>query len=629
MRSIRRSLIVYFSLLVLSALGAVALVVHELAASAQADRAASATARIEEQSATNRAEAERKFKEDLERQAIDVGRDLRGKVGILGWRDREREAEEHARYQVALFLSHAGAAAATPWSVTVTQPVRHLQLFPSWGRFGWGFRGYQWHLNLDAIQRSFIEGSEHAALFQIQFPRSRRVFTGPQPSAALPPLTADELNQMTTVTPPKFSTVTLGDVGYLRVVLAAPAPPPFGGPFRGWNEPGRAVMATLGGVVSGIPPTYWVERGADFLPLSVVQCAMPRAPLDKELASLQAQREADLAAVAESSNRAMTELRSRLAMIAVITFCALALGGWFLVGRGLAPLQNLTVAVSRVSEKDFNLPIEQDELSTELVPIHDRLTHTLDALRRAFDREKQAVADISHELRTPLAALLSTIDVSLRKPREAVQYKTTLEECRDISKQLSRLVERIMTLAYLDAGNDRTRSEPVDVGDLAAECAAVIRPLAEAHGLSFRATIDHTVQLDTDPDKLREVLLNLLHNAVEYNSTGGKIELKVARGRGAVAFEVRDTGIGMPPDVRAKIFERFYRADPSRHATGVHAGLGLSIVKEYVERLGGTIAVESAVGQGSTFRVSLPATDIPEAAEEREPAGLASSTPRR
>ena len=123
--------------------------------------------------------------------------------------------------------------------------------------------------------------------------------------------------------------------------------------------------------------------------------------------------------------------------------------------------------------------------------------------------------------------------------------------------------------------------------------------------------------------------MNLLHNAVEYNSTNGKIELRVARGRGAVTFEVRDTGIGMSPDVRSKIFERFYRADPSRHTTGVHAGLGLSIVKEYIERLDGTIAVESVVGQGSTFRVSLPATDVPDSADDREPAALTSSIPRR
>ncbi|HET6573044.1 MAG TPA: HAMP domain-containing sensor histidine kinase, partial [Fimbriiglobus sp.] len=265
---------------------------------------------------------------------------------------------------------------------------------------------------------------------------------------------------------------------------------------------------------------------------------------------------------------------------------------------------------SRVSEKDFRLPIAEGDLSRELLPIHGRLTQTLDELRRAFEREKQAVADLSHELKTPLAALLTSAGVALRKPRTAEQYKATLEECRDISRQLGRLVDRIMTLASLDAGNDRTVSERVDASDVATECAIITRPLAEAHGLTLTTAIDSDAEMDTDPDKLREVLTNLLGNAIEYNRPGGSIDVRVAADRGRVTFTVRDTGIGMTPEVRAKIFERFYRADPSRTQTGVHAGLGLAIVAEYVGRLGGTIAVESEPGVGSTFRVTLPTNGV-------------------
>src|SRR5581483_6041761 len=111
---------------------------------------------------------------------------------------------------------------------------------------------------------------------------------------------------------------------------------------------------------------------------------------------------------------------------------------------------------------------------------------------------------------------------------------------------------------------------------------------------------------------------NLLHNAVEYNQPNGTIELTGRRDNGSVVFEVRDTGIGMTAEVRDKIFERFYRADASRHATGVHAGLGLAIVKEYIARLNGTITVESEPGAGSTFRVTLPAAAAP-AARTLEP----------
>jgi signal transduction histidine kinase len=225
------------------------------------------------------------------------------------------------------------------------------------------------------------------------------------------------------------------------------------------------------------------------------------------------------------------------------------------------------------------------------------------------------VADISHELRTPIASLLATIDVSLRKPRSPDQYRATLEDCRAIAKQLGQLVERIMTLASLDAGTTRTAVTRVDAADVTAGCAAVIRPLAEAHGLTFALKPVGHLELSTDPDKLREVLMNLLHNAVEYNRPGGRVELAARRDGRSVVFEVRDTGIGMAPQIQERVFERFFRADASRTATGVHAGLGLAIVKEYVGRLGGAIEVVSEPGAGSTFRVTLPAAPPAPAAE--------------
>src|SRR5205807_2167799 len=109
--------------------------------------------------------------------------------------------------------------------------------------------------------------------------------------------------------------------------------------------------------------------------------------------------------------------------------------------------------------------------------------------------------------------------------------------------------------------------------------------------------------------KLREILTNLLHNAIEYNRPAGRVEVAVARQNGRVFLQVRDTGIGIAPEARAHIFERFYRADPSRATEDAHAGIGLSIVKGYVDLLGGTIAVDSTPGEGSTFTVTLPARE--------------------
>ena len=322
------------------------------------------------------------------------------------------------------------------------------------------------------------------------------------------------------------------------------------------------------------------------------------------------ERDTELQKLAAEIRGARRSLRFDIATIGLVAFLAVAVGGPLLVGRGLRPVGKLSDAVSRVSEKDFKLPHDGSDLSVELVPIHARLTQTLDLLQRAFAREKQAVADISHELRTPIAALMATIDVALRKQRTPDQYRAALEECRLISKQLGQLVERIMTLASLDAGNDRTQIARVDIAELAASCAAVIRPLAAANSIAVDLSVDSRLETDTDAAKLREVLMNLLHNAVEYNRPDGVIELSAWQEGLNVVLEVRDTGIGIAPEVKDRIFERFFRADPSRHATGIHAGLGLAIVKEYVERLGGTIAVESTLGVGSVFRFTIPAANI-------------------
>jgi signal transduction histidine kinase len=350
------------------------------------------------------------------------------------------------------------------------------------------------------------------------------------------------------------------------------------------------------------------------------------------------------------SQATLVRVRNRLLLIGAITFAATVLGSFWLVRLGLLPLRRLSDAVSRVSPRDFRLPLQNKKMPTELQPIVARLDDTLDMLKRAFDREKKATADISHELRTPLAALLATTELALRKQRSAEEYREMIEDCRLSAQQMNQAVDRLLTLARLDAGVEVLRSQKVDVAVLAGTCAAVVRPLAEARGLTlnfhdhttdelaqavFAATSPHgpggpngkrnTAQnagerfgclvsgprlpalVNTDPDKLREVLTNLLHNAIQYNRPDGTIDLSVAREDGQVVIEVSDTGIGMSPEARAQVFERFYRADPSRGTDGLHAGLGLAIVKEYVELMGATLEVESEEGAGSTFRLVLPA----------------------
>lgn len=378
-------------------------------------------------------------------------------------------------------------------------------------------------------------------------------------------------------------------------------------------SPSRAVVGLGGAARAPRPapppggPGRLFFRPRDAAPVIYIQCAWDTSPDSPQLEDFVRTRDEQLAVIDDQTDRGIRGLRTTLAWSVAGALAATLIGGWILVGLGLFPLQRLSYAVSEISPKDFKLPIDPTTLPTEVNPVAERLSTALEQLQEAFEREKRAAADISHELRTPLAALTTTLEVACRKQRTPEQYRETLDECRAIARQMSQLVERMLELAWIDAGAAEVRSERVELNDLVGGIAAVARPLAEVQGLTFRVNVPNSLTVRTDPDKLREVVMNLTHNAIEYNRPGGEVELTAAAGpNGGVIVEVRDTGIGMPPEIQGKIFERFFRADPARQATGVHAGLGLAIVKEYVDRLGGKLSVDSAVGRGSRFRVELP-----------------------
>jgi signal transduction histidine kinase len=361
-----------------------------------------------------------------------------------------------------------------------------------------------------------------------------------------------------------------------------------------------------------------VPRGSEYSHWIVVHCAFDSKVCDSQLSELQDKLNIDMAERLSESAEGMRWLRYKLVAIGVFTFIATVLGGMMLVDIGLSPIRRLSRAVRRVSPKDFRLPIEDSLLPRELKLIAHRLRDTLDELRQAFDREKQAVADLSHELRTPVTAILATLDVALRKPRTAEEYHQVIVDVRSVAGNMRQLVERLLSLARLDAGVAQLRVEPVEIDDMLSEVSALIRPLAAEKGLKFNVeSAPHTVW-STDPDKLREILVNLLHNAVQYNRPGGSINLRAKLNGDRLDLTVSDTGIGIAPADIPHIFERFYRADASREEPALHAGLGLSIVRGYVDLLGGTIDATSNLGAGTTFHISLPELESP--GSEREAA---------
>ena len=615
MPSLRRSLIAYFLVLLGLALLSYALVIDRFANETLRARQESETKRIEQEHDRSAVDAEEKFNDQMTVQARTLGSELRSVYQAITEEAQQRrpltpeqqQAQEiqkrvQPHFNTLMIVLALGdinplGSANIMLAVTGHRSSREHLLRSLWG---WPTGTPTNNLVAERLRKSF-DLSEHPDYFQIHtnLTQNRPIRSkGEHPDLALDPAGLLETNDHRFDDPPDAS--HLGRVRRIvyRTYLNTPN---FFGMGRA-PQPGGGARPPAGGGGGAFP-----RPNGDGQPV-YVQYIRKLSDLDEQKEAIAANRDLQLRRIESETRDSQDRLRGRVAGIAALTFVSLVVGGWFIIGIGLSPLRKLTAAVSRVNERDLRLVIDQSDLTVELVPIHDKLNQSFDALRIAFEREKEAVADISHELRTPVAGLLATLDVALRRPRTAEQYQTTLQECRTISRQLAHLVERVMTLAYLDADHAQVTRLETDAAALAEGCAAVIRPLSESQHLTLRTDIDGPTMLATDPDKLREVMINLLHNAVEYNRPGGEIELRVHPGKGGGAVvEVADTGIGIGPDVQAKIFERFYRADPSRTQTGVHAGLGLAIVKEYVNRLGGTIAVESQLGRGTTFRVTLPA----------------------
>jgi signal transduction histidine kinase len=622
MRSIRRSLVLYVLGLMAVVMAIIGVLIDRVAARTLASRELASRQLIQLRYDDQIQDERERFDADLTAQARNVAQDVQMAYVLKGQADFEK-------FIVASRVAPLGSLAPGLSPFPVMAPV--------WIQIGFNrrvteelARKHFARLHLDELPS--VEQRSDADCIHVTveaFPRPRVYAT---PSLAAESWQAPSASQIvsTRLIEETFETRSLGSGASIRVTtVKAPVSVLFrtpGGRLYTANLPGerrlqpRADREPLRNEFSPPPRDREMPR-TEFPPpnrsenepppaipfrTAYIQYGRPTISLEDRIAALQERMNDEIALESRKTARDRFGLRAWLSLIGCLGMLGLIAGGMSLVRHGLRPLVTLSEAVSKVSERDFRLPVERSELSAELVPIHDRLTETLGQLQRAFEHDKQAVADISHELRTPVAALLATIDVSLRKPRTAEQYRQTLEDSRGIAKQLGTLVERVMTLASLDARPQTLERTTIDAVELAAHLAAVIRPLAEAHNLSFTFDAPAPVLIATDADTLREVLMNLLHNAIEYNTPGGSIRLTVSARDAIVEFHVADTGIGMTDDVRSRIFERFYRADASRTATGIHAGLGLAIVKECVDRLGGRVIVESRPGEGSTFTVELP-----------------------
>jgi two-component system sensor histidine kinase QseC len=279
---------------------------------------------------------------------------------------------------------------------------------------------------------------------------------------------------------------------------------------------------------------------------------------------------------------------------------------WVAVGRGLRPVERLAEDIAAVDETDLGRRISAANAPSELAPVVDCLNRLLARLEAAFERERGFSADVAHELRTPLAGLRATMDVALVRPRDPAEYEEALRACLRITVRMQAMVEHLLALARLDAGQMEVRPEPVSPAGVVREAWQPLAERADARRLRLAWRLAEDGAIVTDPALLGLVVRNVLENAVVHADEGGAVTVETAAEGDAVRFRVTNTGSRLGRDEAAHVFERFWRGDAARSDAGVHCGLGLPLVRMAAEVLGGTVEVRSQAGGEFRITVSFP-----------------------
>jgi|YelNatPaOPRAMG01_1025707.scaffolds.fasta_scaffold10142_9 heavy metal sensor kinase len=307
----------------------------------------------------------------------------------------------------------------------------------------------------------------------------------------------------------------------------------------------------------------------------------------------------------------LRELLLILLILVPLALMGASLGGLFLAEKALRPIARITKTAQMIASGDLSQRIPSEGLpQDEMGNLVNTFNHMISKLQKLFDETKRFTADASHELKTPLSILQSEIEFGLKRPRSPEEYQEILRSCLEEIRRMSKILNGLLTLARADAGAIRLKDEVVDVGEVAQGVWKNFFKVAKENGLEFYFQ-GESVKVRGDRDYLKQLIVNLVDNALKYTPSGGYIRLSTSAQNGVALIEIEDTGEGIPEEDQERIFDRFFRVDKARSREKGGAGLGLSICKWIVQAHGGEISLKSALGQGTTFTVKLPLFKVP------------------
>jgi heavy metal sensor kinase len=301
-------------------------------------------------------------------------------------------------------------------------------------------------------------------------------------------------------------------------------------------------------------------------------------------------------------NRLFLQLAWGFPMAVII----IAGGGYLLVRRALTPVEQITRAAERITQHNLSERLPVSSTGDELERLSVSLNRMITRLDDAFQNSKRFVADASHDLRTPLTILRGELENFAEDARLDSELRDRVGSMLEEVVHLGKIVEQLFTLSRLDAGEAQTEWTRFDLTELAQTTAEQMSLLAEDKAIAIACDGRQPLLVQGNRVRLKQVVVNLLDNAIKYTPEKGTIQLRMLAVNGHAVLEVQDNGIGIPPAALPHVFERFYRVDPTRSADSESSGLGLSIVKSICIAHGAEVEAQSTVGSGSCFRVKLP-----------------------
>jgi heavy metal sensor kinase len=283
-------------------------------------------------------------------------------------------------------------------------------------------------------------------------------------------------------------------------------------------------------------------------------------------------------------------------------------GGYLLAKHALGPIERMARRAHEINAEHLSARLDVENPQDELGRLASAFNETLSRLEHSFEQLRRFTSDASHELRTPLTAIRSVGEVGLRARGTAEHYREVIESMLEEAGRLTRLVESLLTISRADSGQIQLVKTGIVLLPFVREVGALLDVLVEEKQQHLSIEGHETARVLADAAILRQVVINLLHNAIKYSPVGGRVSIRVVYEGGPVAsIEVEDSGPGIAAEHRDRIFDRFYRVDEGRSRDAGGAGLGLAIAQWGVQAHGGTLALTCPPRGGCVFRLSLPA----------------------